>query len=213
MRKKAGIKPKQQRSIATKSRIKETAKKLFSEKGYDKVTSNHIAAEANVPIGSFYNYFGNKKGLLLDLMDDFHEAYNKDTIAQINEVVKGITSKEIAIQILEPLIKNTIYSPSLMDPFLKVLISLQFSDPDVMAFSKKIRVIEIKSITKLLETIHQFHPQKNIPLKAKLMHILLENVAIYNTQVGTNFNSNQLISETTDMIKKYLFTDDDSTLT
>jgi len=208
MKKKTGVEPQQKRSIATKNRIKETAKKLFSEQGYDNVTSNHIAANANVPIGSFYNYFGNKKGLLIELMDDYKEVYYTDTIAQFDEAINRITSKEIAIQMLEPLITNSVSSPSLKNPFFKVLLALQFSDPDVLAFSKQIRQIEIKSITKFLEIIHQFHPQKNIPSKAKLLHILLENVAIYNTQVSPNLKNNLLISETKDMFYKYLFLDD-----
>ena len=208
MRKKENAEPKQKRSIATKNRIKETAKQLFVTKGYDNITSNHIAAEAKVPIGSFYNYFGNKKGLLLELLNDFSDNYYRDTIGQFDEAIKEITSKEIAIQVLKPLIKNSVSSLSLRDPFFKVILALQFSDSDVLAFSKETRFVEINSLTQFLEIVHQFHPQKNIHSKARLLHILLENVATHYNQTDTDFNPDQLIEETTVMFYKYLFLDD-----
>jgi len=208
MKKKLSIEPKQKRSIATKNRIKSTAKKLFSEKGYYAVTSNSIAAKANVPIGSFYNYFGNKKTLLLELIDEFNDLYHSDTIDQFDKAVHLITSKKTAIDIMEMLIKVSISSPALNDSFYKVLHTLQFTDSDVLDYSEKIRLTEIKIIIKFLKAIHKFHPQKNIPLKAKLLHSTLENVILYQKILGTTFKEKQLISETKKMFYQYIFMED-----
>jgi len=201
-------KPKQKRSIATKNRIKETAKKLFSEEGYYAITSNHIAAKAKVPIGSFYNYFGNKKTLLLELIDDFNKAYHIDTVDQFDEIILSINTKDKAIEILELLVKMAIASPSLNDPFYKVLHSLQFTEPDVLTFSEEVRIEETKCIIMFLESIHQFHPQKNISLKAKMIHSTIENVVLYSNILGTTFKEEELISETTELFYKYLFVDE-----
>jgi AcrR family transcriptional regulator len=66
--------PKQQRSIEKKQRIKDTAMKLMSEKGYHSTSSNEIAKEADVSIGTFYSYFKDKKALYTELVADIYEA-------------------------------------------------------------------------------------------------------------------------------------------
>lgn len=64
--------PKQQRSIEKKERIKRAAMKLMSEKGYHATSSNEIAKEADVSIGTFYSYFSDKKALYIELVADIY---------------------------------------------------------------------------------------------------------------------------------------------
>ena len=64
--------PKQQRSIEKKQRIKDAAIKLMSEKGYHSTSSNEIAKEAEVSIGTFYSYFKDKKALYTELVADIY---------------------------------------------------------------------------------------------------------------------------------------------
>lgn len=64
--------PKQQRSIEKKQRIKAAAMKLMSENGYHATSSNEIAKEAGVSIGTFYSYFSDKKALYIELVADIY---------------------------------------------------------------------------------------------------------------------------------------------
>ena len=66
--------PTQKRSIEKKQRIKDAALKLMSEKGYFATSSNEIAREAGVSIGTFYSYFKDKKELYAELVDDIYTA-------------------------------------------------------------------------------------------------------------------------------------------
>src|SRR5262249_37651288 len=69
--------PKQARSKQTKEKIVQAAIKLFQKRGYEKTTSNDIAAEAGVSVGSFYVYFTDKRQLLLTIFDRVaDELYN-----------------------------------------------------------------------------------------------------------------------------------------
>jgi TetR/AcrR family transcriptional repressor of mexJK operon len=61
--------PKQARSKQTKEKIIQAAVRLFEERGYEKTTSNDIAAEAGVSVGSFYVYFTDKRQLLLTIFE------------------------------------------------------------------------------------------------------------------------------------------------
>lgn len=197
--------PKQKRSIATKKKIKRVAKRLFASKGYYKVTTNNIAAAAKVPIGSFYNYFGNKKEVLLELVKDFNSAYHLETIENDSEVVQKITSKAVVLEHLEFLFGRAILSPQLADPFYRVIHALQFTEPDVLAISEEMRQIEMGHMINFLKQINEFHPVPDIPVTAKVIHSSLENIALYIHHLGTTHEKNELIRRTVEMIYGLLF--------
>lgn len=56
--------PQQERSIQRVNLILTTADALFAEVGYDAVTTNQIAAQAALPIGSLYQFFEDKATIL-----------------------------------------------------------------------------------------------------------------------------------------------------
>lgn len=60
--------PRQRRSHETRERVLTAAARVFADRGYAGGTTNHIAAEAGVSVGSLYQYFPNKDALLVELM-------------------------------------------------------------------------------------------------------------------------------------------------
>jgi AcrR family transcriptional regulator len=61
--------PRQRRSNQTVERILAAAARIFDERGYRSTTTNHVADEAGVSIGSLYQYFPNKDALLVALAE------------------------------------------------------------------------------------------------------------------------------------------------
>lgn len=59
--------PRQARSAETLERILDAAAQVFSRHGYASGTTNRIASEASMSIGSLYQYFPNKDAILLAL--------------------------------------------------------------------------------------------------------------------------------------------------
>jgi AcrR family transcriptional regulator len=59
--------PRQERSRRTVEHILEAAARIFHEQGYVAATTNDIADEAGVSVGSLYQYFPNKDALLVAL--------------------------------------------------------------------------------------------------------------------------------------------------
>jgi len=57
-------KPRQARSQERVNRILDVAEKLFASQGYAATTTNAIAAQAQVPIGSLYQFFPDKTAIL-----------------------------------------------------------------------------------------------------------------------------------------------------
>lgn len=84
--------PTQKRSIEKKQRIKDAALKLMSEKGYFATSSNEIAREASVSIGTFYSYFKDKKELYAELVDDIYTAVL--TPINLNELPDDLSIEE-----------------------------------------------------------------------------------------------------------------------
>ncbi len=57
----------QREALETKKRIIEASRTLISEKGFDDVSMDDIAAEAGVSKGSFYTYFKHKEDIIYEL--------------------------------------------------------------------------------------------------------------------------------------------------
>lgn len=63
--------PRQKRSAATRDRILDAAARVFVEHGYAAGTTNRIAEEAGLSIGSLYQYFPNKDAIVIAVLDRF----------------------------------------------------------------------------------------------------------------------------------------------
>jgi AcrR family transcriptional regulator len=59
--------PRQARSLRTRDSLLRAAERLFIEHGYAGVTADEIAAAAGVSVGAFYNYYRNKRQILMAL--------------------------------------------------------------------------------------------------------------------------------------------------
>ncbi len=61
--------PRQRRAHETRARILDASRRVFEEHGYAHGTTNRIAAEAGLSVGSLYQYFPNKDAILVELVD------------------------------------------------------------------------------------------------------------------------------------------------
>jgi len=80
--------PAQARSRQTVDAILTAAARVFASLGYARGTTNHIAAEAGVSVGSLYEYFPNKDALLAALMEAHVEA-GEQILARAAEAAAG----------------------------------------------------------------------------------------------------------------------------
>ena len=88
--------PQQARSQQRVNHILDTAAVIFRDTGYEAATTNMIAAQAGVPIGSLYQFFPNKQAIMDALVEryvaDMRNLFDKSFSP--NEV-EGITITEI----------------------------------------------------------------------------------------------------------------------
>lgn len=80
-------KVRQARAAETRKRIVEAAKKLITENGFENVSIEDIAKEAEVSTGSFYTYFKKK--------EDVVEALNQSDFYRLAEITNEISDKDL----------------------------------------------------------------------------------------------------------------------
>lgn len=73
--------PRQARSQQRVNRILDIAEQLFIAEGYDSTTTNAIASQAKVPIGSLYQFFPDKSAILQALAVRYTELLHQRFIA------------------------------------------------------------------------------------------------------------------------------------
>ncbi|MEO1299843.1 MAG: TetR/AcrR family transcriptional regulator [Cyanobacteria bacterium J06636_16] len=83
-------KPRQARSQERVNRILDVAEQLFIEVGYNATTTNAIATQANVPIGSLYQFFPDKAAILYALAERYNEVLRRRIAAVHSENILEI---------------------------------------------------------------------------------------------------------------------------
>jgi TetR/AcrR family transcriptional repressor of mexJK operon len=76
--------PQQARSRRTRQKLIEAAVECFEQHGFDETTTAMIAAEAGVAVGTVYNYFTDKREMILELFDQTNREVADEVIAQLD---------------------------------------------------------------------------------------------------------------------------------
>jgi AcrR family transcriptional regulator len=104
--------PQQARSQATVQAILTATAHILAEEGYDRFTTNRVAEQAGVSIGSLYQYFPNKESLLLALAE--HHANQMVQLAEDHlENVDNLSIPEVIQKIIEAAIASHGVNPKL----------------------------------------------------------------------------------------------------
>jgi AcrR family transcriptional regulator len=63
--------PQQARSRATRARVLRATTELIQKQGYERTSMAEIAQQAGIGTGTLYHHFGDKRAILLELIDDW----------------------------------------------------------------------------------------------------------------------------------------------
>jgi AcrR family transcriptional regulator len=102
--------PRQKRAAERVERILAAACELLAESGYDRLTTNHVAERAEVPVGSVYQYFSNKEGLLIEICD----RHTERVVTLLDEKIAGLGAGPI---------------PPAVRTFVREMLELHAEDP------------------------------------------------------------------------------------
>jgi len=139
--------PKQARSKQTKEKIIQAAILLFQERGYEKSTSNDIAAEAGVSVGSFYVYFTDKRQLLLTVFDRLADELFKNIFDTLRP--EHLFDSELRPRIRQA-VYNAIEDKQRLSGLHRVISEIVLKDNE---FAARRKAIMDRSISRLQELI------------------------------------------------------------
>ena len=193
--------PQQGRSHALVERILDAAARVFADVGYAAGTTNRIAAEADVSIGSLYQYFADKDQIVGALV----RRHIDDGVRLIGE---RLADPEVQQR---PLIERTrIFVQATVDlhrdqPVLhRVLFEESPRPPDVLAALRDFETITVQAIEQILADDPDV-TVTDIPLAAYLTFTTIESVTHrYVSSHPDSIDADALVDELTALVAGYL---------
>lgn len=76
----AGLGLREQSKLETRQRIRQAARELFSERGYDSATMRDIATRAQVGLGTLFNYVADKRDLVFLVFNEELDAVTTEAL-------------------------------------------------------------------------------------------------------------------------------------
>ena len=195
--------PKQKRSAEKKQLLSAAAVKLFAEKGYFNTSSNEIAKTAGVSIGTFYSYFPDKKAVYEEAVQElYHMVFQK---------IENLTVPEDMPprQILDMYIRLLIKEHEYQKDFQKEIHALSSMNDDFHAMEEKNRKFVQERILALLSrfSFRQRTTDQNVTafIISNTIETFVHNIVFF----GCPYDTNQVIEELTDMLCRYVLSDDE----
>ncbi len=200
--------PQQSRSISTKEKIINSGVALFSKKGYHNTNSKEIARHAGVGVGSFYDYFTDKKQLLMMILvrhrSEVAQSLEKMQAGLAFDSTKKLT-KEAKLSILTGFINYVMDFHDNGSEFHSQIPRLRHLDPEIEEINNKWDEYEIKVIYNILKKPELGIKLDDYKTASILIHRATEDTAHYLMACNDEVKKAKIKKELIDMLGKYLF--------
>ncbi|PKN63965.1 MAG: hypothetical protein CVU57_17525 [Deltaproteobacteria bacterium HGW-Deltaproteobacteria-15] len=195
----------QERSKFTVESIYEAAVQVFTENGYTASTTDLIAERAGVSIGTLYQYFPNKKAILVGIWNRGMEDADRGRDLFVNRfkgeggvgptwivsIVKGI------LEIHKRAVRPQLFFEEVPQPdFIKERLLEKES-------------VNIRAFRNFLEHCGTNLRPQRLDLAARVMYEILERlIHRYLTHFYDELSEEEFVREASDVISRYLFADE-----
>lgn len=195
-------KPVQKRSQEKKEKIKNVAIKLFSEKGYHNVSTNEIAKNASISIGTLYNYFSDKKAIYDELVGDLYT----QILSQITPEV--LSPSDSPIVLIERYVNLIMEGHTYMTNFQREITALSYQSAEFRKLDDNYRAIATEKILLLLQNYENYLRITNLDTVSFILQTCIEAV-IHEVQFyEIPYDKAAIIKELIQMLSRYLFRDE-----
>jgi AcrR family transcriptional regulator len=192
--------PRQDRARATVDAILAATARILVKEGYDRASTNKIAAAAGVSVGSLYQYFPSKEALVLALIERHsHEmqtylqerAATHPPDAPVRTMVRDVVNAMVEAHKVDPKLHRV-----LMEQVPRIGALKRLSELDEQA---------LLLIRAYLESRREEWRPKNLRVAAFLLSSLVEAVTHGAVLMHPEYLvEDGLVDETTEMICRYL---------
>jgi AcrR family transcriptional regulator len=192
--------PRQERARATVDAILAATARILVKEGYDRASTNRIALEAGVSVGSLYQYFPSKEALVAALIERHSSemvryledrAANHAPDAPLRAIVRDVVHAMVEAHRVDPKLHRVV-----MEQVPRVGALKRLSELDEHA---------LVLIRAFLETRRAEVRPKNLKLAAFLLSSLVEAVTHGAVLMHPEYLVDlELVDETTEVICRYL---------
>jgi AcrR family transcriptional regulator len=196
--------PKQARSKQTKEKIIQAAIQLFQDRGYEKTTSNDIAAAAGVSVGSFYVYFTDKRQLLLTIFDRLADELFKNIFAGMRP--EHLFDSDMR-QRIKQAVANAIVDKQKHSGLHRVIQELVLKDTEFAARHKNVMDRSIGRLQELISLANKAGLTWDFDVEAAafVVHRVVFDLSQDYVTGCCEFDKNRAIDALANMIYRFLF--------
>lgn len=138
--------PTQDRAKATREHILDTAARLFGERGIAGTSTNRIAAEAGVSIGTVYRYFADRSVLVEELLSRLLASVEKRFTQRMFDL-SGKGAPDVWVDILTVITDELVENAALVRA---LVAGVQFYSSGIPEFEPRLRLLVKVLIIQLL---------------------------------------------------------------
>lgn len=138
--------PTQDRAKATREHILDTAARLFGERGIAGTSTNRIASEAGVSIGTVYRYFADRSVLVEELLARLLESVEKRFTQRMFDL-SGKNAPDVWVDILTVITDELVAHAALVRA---LVAGVQFYSSGIPEFEPRLRLLVKVLIIQLL---------------------------------------------------------------
>ena len=193
--------PTQKRSIEKRNKIIEAGFKLMCERGFHDITTNDIAEEAHVSVGIIYQYFNDKKEIILEGIKNYSDKIIFPITELINKVDLDIKDFDKTI---EKIIDTCVKAHTMSSQAHKELTVMVLIDDDV---AELFRNHELKMTQQIVEILKANGCKtKNLEEKVHMCYKLVDDLCheiVYHKHEGIDYKimKKEVISVITKILK------------
>jgi len=200
--------PQQARSRRTRRRLIEAAIDCFERQGFEETTTAMIAAEAGVAVGTVYNYFNDKREIVLELLEQTNRELAEQVIAQLDpQSWRGTTDPRDRTRTL---IDALFHTQKLRPGIQRILWAQYFKDPEFRKPFEAIRGRLRAAIDEFIDAVDESGLCRPELDREMASFVLLNTVQWNATQaylIGDEAFRDAAARATAEIVARYLFSE------
>jgi AcrR family transcriptional regulator len=191
----------QRRSKATVEALLDATARVLVRDGYDRASTNRIAAKAGVSVGSLYQYFPNKEALVAALV----ARHNREMLQLIREALDKVAALDLATAMRE-LVKATL-DAHLVDPALHRIFAEQVPRMGQLAKIEALQRETFQMIRAYLEEHRQEIAVRDLDSATSILVTTVEALThefVINKPDALDRDRDRFVDEVTRLVAGYL---------
>jgi AcrR family transcriptional regulator len=195
-------KPRQSRGIESKSKIVETALKVFTDKGYFQTDTDEIAKAAGVSIGCLYSYFKDKDALFCEIMkcrnDKFIEIFTSEKPPEM------LSKNDMKMWLNDQIVKLISFQRESKRIRAEIRV-LSYTNPELASFAELQRKIRMQTTIDFLSCQHEKIRIDDLEAAAILVNDIISVVAEQIAFRENVISDDRILHASVDALMKYLY--------